>query len=723
VAALALVAVLTALSAAGTTGTATAAPAAQATETDLPVQMAVTDLLPRAPRPGQPLQVLGTLVNDGTEPLSGLQVRVRVGDRLSTRGQLRDADRDPPSYGLRDTAELADLLPGASAPLDVRLPVDRLRLGDDGVYPLQIEVRGVAGNDRERQQLGAVSTYLPWFGDTQVDPLRVAWIVPLVDQPRLSPRGVLLDDELATSLAPAGRLGRLVAGGRQGSTGGCPPSALPAPDDPSVVVAPTCGPVPVTWAVDPDLLFTADTMTRPYQVAAGGGRTRDGEGTSAALSFLAATRQVTADGAVLALPYADPDVVALTRAGTGLAADVAAARSYGVTVTRDLLGADPLPDVALPPEGALTDSAFDALTTSPTRALVLGAEALDGPVRAGSATPGARVAQPASATSGPVTGLVPDAGLSALLVPDQATWQGPRLAEQRFLAETAMIAAELPNRGRTLLVTLPRRAVADPDLLAGALADTGRVPWTCPVALAQVVQAVEACPGRAAPSYEPERDADLAQPFGVPTELDGRLLARLQKVRADADQFTGAVVRGGTEQARATRARLQRGRLRVESSAWRDERGTGARLLSLLADDVAEQRSKVKVLTGSVTLTSRNGRVSVLVVNELDQPVTVALRLQAPSDARLSRTQTATLEVPGRNSQSVDVVARTLTSGRFVVLAQLVDRDGHDFGPPQDLLVRSTRYGTVALAVTGLGAGVLLAAAGVRLARRALRRR
>jgi hypothetical protein len=56
------------------------------------------------------------------------------------------------------------------------------------------------------------------------------------------------------------------------------------------------------------------------------------------------------------------------------------------------------------------------------------------------------------------------------------------------------------------------------------------------------------------------------------------------------------------------------------------------------------------------------------------------------------------------------------------VTAQLVDRNGRNFGLPKDLVVRSTQYGRVALAVTGIGAGVLLAAAGVRIVRRALRR-
>ena len=69
---------------------------------------------------------------------------------------------------------------------------------------------------------------------------------------------------------------------------------------------------------------------------------------------------------------------------------------------------------------------------------------------------------------------------------------------------------------------------------------------------------------------------------------------------------------------------------------------------------------------------------------------------------------------------SLKVTAQT--SGQFPVTAQLIDRDGHPFGAKVRLVVRSTRYGRVALAVTGIAAGVLLAAAGVRIARRGLRR-
>lgn len=700
------------------------------TGADLPVTVTVEQLLPRAPRPGDAVQIVGSMRNEGPTAVRSVQLRLRVGDPLSTREQLRRADATPPFYSAKSSRDLPDLAPGGSAPIDLRLAVDDLQLGPDGVYPLQLEVRGTRGDDGPRAQVGAVPTYLPWFAGP-VDPLRVAWLWPLVDAPRQGPGDELLDDGLATSLATGGRLERSLRASRSGEAGTCEPAVPPAVPQP----APRCDPVPVTYVVDPDLLGTAATMSSPYAVRDGAG-TRPGTGSDAARRWLAGLSAAT--GAVVALPYADPDAVALTRntadrrtvdsrssesrSTADLSADLATARAYGDTVAADVLRRPLLGTVAVPPDGPVTDAALDTLTTSSTRAVVLTQSALADPVALSRSTPGTRVQLPPSSTSGPLTGLVVDQGLSALLTPDAARRHGPRLAEQRWVAETAMIAAELPNRGRTVLVAPPRRGEVDPDLLAPVLADAGRLPWLCPVTVADVAAAQERCPGGQQPGYEARRGAALRQVSDSTSQLDTGLVARTRQVRADSDQLTKDVLRGGTDTAQATRVRLQRGRLRAESSAWREDRSGGNRQLALLRQTVTDLRSKVSLLTGSVTLTSRNGRVSVAILNSLDSPVTVSVRLQAPTDARLSTTQTALLEVPPGALLPVDVNATTRTSGRFVVLAQLVDREGNDFGTPQQLRVRSTIYGTVALGVTGGAAAVLLLAAGARLLRRAVRR-
>ena len=96
--------------------------------------------------------------------------------------------------------------------------------------------------------------------------------------------------------------------------------------------------------------------------------------------------------------------------------------------------------------------------------------------------------------------------------------------------------------------------------------------------------------------------------------------------------------------------------------------------------------------------------------------------LSATNQTRLTTKSTPPVEVGPSSSRTVDIKVTALTSGRFLVYAQLLDREGNPFGERKDLVVRSTHYGRVALALTGLGAGVLLVAAGVRIARRALRR-
>ncbi len=72
-----------------------------------------------------------------------------------------------------------------------------------------------------------------------------------------------------------------------------------------------------------------------------------------------------------------------------------------------------------------------------------------------------------------------------------ATAGGPRLAEQRLLAELAMITAEAPNDSRTILLAPPRRwnpAAGYADALA---ADVSRIPWLTEVDALQAAGSTE----------------------------------------------------------------------------------------------------------------------------------------------------------------------------------------------------------------------------------------
>jgi hypothetical protein len=199
-------------------------------------------------------------------------------------------------------------------------------------------------------------------------------------------------------------------------------------------------------------------------------------------------------------------------------------------------------------------------------------------------------------------------------------------------------------------------------------------------------------------------------------------LERLTRVQADADQFTESVLVSTTEQSTDTRARLLRAHGRAASVAWRDAPTSGRRMLDLLDDYVTQLRGEVRLISEPVLLTGSSGVVSLSVQNGLDQPVNVGVRLDETRSARLSSTATAVQVIPANSATEVPVRVEPRTSGRFQVVATLVDVDGRPFGEEVTLDVRSTQYGRVALAVTGIAGAVLLVAAGARITRRALRR-
>jgi hypothetical protein len=697
-----------------------AAPSSAAQEAaDLPLDIEVTELSPRAPTaPDQRVRLAGTVTNDGEKPVEDVALQVLVDRVVTSRSALARADEQRRPGSPRGRAmPLGDtsLGPGDSAPFALELPVADLRLGRIGVYPLAVEATGRREGTRRARDLGRASTFVPWFPDGPPQRTRIAWLWPLVDHPRRTPDGLLLDDDLAASVSTSadrsGRLGRLLA------------SARAAPS------------VPLTYAVDPALLETLEVMTSPYLVRGGGGNPVERPAAEAAAAWLDTLRAAVgappegasrAPRALLSLPYADPDVVAMARTTSRLGEDAELLRRLGERITEQVAGRDPNPAVAWPPDGRLTPAALDLALGGETRAVVLDERALEPLPFDARVTPSTGVAL-ASAGTGAVTGLVVEQQLSALLQagPDDDGWQGARLAEQRFLAETAMIVAELPNVPRTLLVAPDRRGDVVPAVATAALQDSIRLPWLCAVELAAVATAAATCPQPVAgelPAELEDRGAletpEVDEPLLSPTYL-----ADLAEIRQAAEQLTDQVLLPGTEEAVATKERLLKARGRSESSAWRERPRTGRLLTELLAEEVEGLRNQVSLQTsGRVALSGSTGTITVSIVNALEQPVTVGVGLNDPVEARLTSTSTEVREVPASASLQVPIQVETRTSGQFVVRATLLDRSGEPFGDPVELIVRSTGYSRAALAVTGLGAAVLLIAAGVRITRRALRR-
>lgn len=728
----------------------------------LPVHVEVTTLLPRAPsRPDERLEVSGRLTSCADEAVTDLTVRLAVGagsQRIDRRSGLAAADEDP-VIGSRLLPQVPagadELAAGTSTTFSVVVRVGDLRLGTrNGVYPLALQTRGRL-DGAGRDVVGQATTFLPWFPDGPIAPTRIAWLLPLVDQPRRGPGEVQLDDELDQLVSDEpgerGRLFENLLSGVVGSEPVCEGRAKPLPEDQggaaegstrSAPVAPcrdTALPrVPVTYGVDPDLLFTLRALAdRPYLVREAGKDVVRPESDRASRWLTVLADQAQKQD-ILALPYGDPDVTALARSGTGLRDDIELLRKLGVQTTSTVLGSPPMTALAWPPPGPV-GAAVDALAgdrTAPT-ALVLDETVFAPLTDTAGRTPSARVSL-SSAATGEVTGLVADAALSALTAPDPTapTWQGARLAEQRWLAEAAALTAERPSEARTIVVAPPRRGALIPAVAVGALHDTARLPFLCPVALADVAAGRERCPSAGATSQSgpgttrlPPQPPAAAEARGAPRPLapaDALLresyVDDLAEVRRRSDQFTDEVLLAGSPEAAKGKARLLRARGRAESAAWRDDPAQGRLLLRQLSEDVATLRGKIRLLGAPVLLTGRTGTVALTVQNGLDQPVNIGVRLDRTAAARLVSDDIAVAEVPGGLARQIDVEVTARTTGRFQAEAVLVGRDGEDFGEPVTFQVTSSGYGPVALGVTGLAAAVLFLAVGVRLVRRALGR-
>jgi hypothetical protein len=647
----------------------------------------IATLDPTVGTPGGRLHVTGS-VTGGTLRLSDVQVslrlsRTRVNSRAELAGVASGETTGKDGDVIANQAVPGTLLEGEVISFDLGADLDRLpQLREFGVYVVAVEVTAT-----HRDGSGSVAitrTFLPWV-PTQRDfaPTSFAWLWPLVDRPSMVSDGTFVDDSLAESLKPGGRLARLTAAGAQLGQR-----------------------TPLTWAVDPDLLDTVNTMSQGYTVRSDGDGT-EGTGTPAARSWLDQVRTATAGSEVLALPYADPDLVALRR--HGLPDDIARARELGTDVTNRVLQRDVASDIA---DGVTSDVSWpvdgyiDRATLGVLRRSGINTVVLDGraqPTRLElNYTPSGR----GDVASGGATmaSLVADPALTNQL---GRTERSPLLAAQRFLAETAMITAELPNAGtdRVILVAPPRRWNPSQEFLDRLLTGISSAAWMSGATLSDM---------RAAPAAEVERRT-VRYPKAVQThELPGPYLTALKSQHRNNNVFNGVLAD------RANRARimpaLTAGLLRLESSWWRgrDER---VNRLNLEQTHIADLLKAVHVQPGAYTFGSKSGDIPLTIANETDYDVRVVLQLEP--DQRLRLQPVPPVVINANRKVQVEVKASAVASGTAQVIATLRTPAGAEVGPPVLLRIRITQFGTAALLITMVAAAVLVLAALVRLARRA----
>jgi hypothetical protein len=708
-------------------------------------RLELSDLSPRmvTASSAPALRVTGRVVNVSDHSISQLGIRLQRGDAVNSDAAVTRALRGEAETPVitRIQPVPGDLPPGRSSPFQFDVPLrgvpDSLQIPQPGVYPVVVNLDGkpdVGGPTR----LASVRLLLPvlglppatpgappgpvWQPPPQPAPLTVLW--PLTAAPQRLPTApgepVLIrsdragTDPVAAEIAPGGRLDGLLGALEQAVPPGSPLAAA------------------VCVAVDPQLLETLDGMSRGYRVSDPRGIT-DGTGAQDARSWLDRLRAAVQGRCVLPLPYADADLVALSRAGlTDLEAQ---ATSAGARLVSDLLGVQPLTSVVWPAGEVLDERTLTDLTALQTRAVLVDPRDLAPPpaaqadlvglVGSSSSTP-----NPGTVISGNrdgAVGLLVDPLLTGALAgttsPTGSSAAAMSLPAQDGIGALAYRAAS----GRGIVLVPPRRwQVRGTD--ATGLMNTARQLLDAGFVAARELPALAAArpaTGTAAAwlTYPPQSSAE---------EIPSAVTAEVRRDRDVLRDLQGATVLDPAANLRPASLLdpLRLGLLRAVSTAWREAPARATQLAAEQSSQLDELRRSVRIIQppGPYSLAASDSPLLITVSNELPVGVQVALNLSETAGLRAGAVGLQL--VPARSTRQLVIPAKVSRAGQFSIDARLSTPGGTPLGEPSTLQLRSTAFGRVTVALTA-GAGALLVLLVARrivpkvrpLVRRGLRRR
>ena len=734
----------------GTTSAAAAPPgaaaAAASSDPERPVTIEIGQL-PRTVTDDSTVRVTGTLTNTGTSPVRDINLRLQRGNLMTTRAELVSADEDADEAGA-DSGDFVPvegvLRPGATRDFSYSVEVDELGLTEDGVYPVLVNVNGTTV-DGLVQRVGELSTYLVRRPAVPDEKTTVAWLWPVAADTSRPPTGGFADDHLARSVSGGGRVDRALAvleGLPRTEEGGEATAAVPVAlaVDPAVVeelgimargpytVGPDDIPGEGTDAarsfldrlralaavhpvvalpygdVDADALHSVgldDVVTRSLPGIAAG----TAQGLAPAVpdpqtevgptgTAAEPTEGGAADPPGDTAPFPTAPAPGTANLPDGDAA-AEAALGAGARILTDALGVEPRTDLGWAAGGSFRPDTVETLREGGIDTLVLGPAGVSRGARAVGLEPGAARARAAVATDeGELGVLVADTGLGRVV--DQAqTWPGgPRVAEQRYLAELALIGQQAPDGSTATVLVAPSREVEAAVEGAGQMmADTAGLPWLQPSSLA----AVEADRPLDAGRLTDPADGVLLDPAG---------LADVVAAEGTRDDLADAVVGEPDDELSsfdAATARTVSVSLRSQAGSFR----TGASALRTAVGRLLDKVSLLAPADGTYSLASRDSPLPLTVQNDLPFAVSVQVDLSTPStrSIRLGDLAVQTL-APGRRT-TLEVPTEVQQNGRFTVSALLRTPGGAALGETVRLQVRSTAYGTISLLIT-FGAGGLL---------------
>ncbi|MFF8861935.1 DUF6049 family protein [Streptomyces sp. NPDC015139] len=675
-----------------------AAAPAQAAASDT-VAVSLDSLSPNTPGDGDTLTVSGTVTNKGKQTVTGAHVGLRVGPMLNTRsavdGVARHADDlqggTGTEVGDKYEEKFAKLAPGVAEHFSISVPVDKLDLGQDGVYEFGVALSGQTSAQPWDQTLGIQRTFLPWQPSEADTKTKTTFLWPLLSTVHMTAKTgageqqtpVFRDDDLAEELAPGGRLAQMVELGKD---------------------------LDVTWVIDPDLLASVDAMALGnYRIQGDGDSTTPGSREHQALAkqWLANLQKAVAGKEVVALPFGDPDLASLAHNGTSVTGSLSylkGATDVAATTVKTVLHVTPSTDFAWPVNGAVDPSIMKVATSAGADRVIARSDSLQ--ETAGLPyTPSA-----ARPVGGGTTAVVADGRLSTAFERDLTDAGSSTLAVQRFLAQTLELNAQTGEQ-RSIVVAPQRTPTASQaQAMATALKALRDSTWS------------ESQDLTAAAKDKPDAEATTRIPStsAYPSSLRRQELPRtaFQQIALTQDKLDNFQV------ILADRSRVVtpfgRAINREMSTSWRgrgEEADTYRGGVEAWLDELADQ---VKLIDKSETkLSGRSATIPVTVQNNLVQPVGhLVLRLTSTMPTRLKIHGKAyyeqPVEVSGGHSQSVKFATAAGANGRVTVIAQLYTEDGQEYGDAVSFDVKVTEVTPTVMLVIG-GGVLLLVLAGFRM--------
>ena len=436
--------------------------------------------------------------------------------------------------------------------------------------------------------------------------------------------------------------------------------------------------------------------------------------------WLDTLRGITAGQPPVITPYANVDVSALVH--TGLAANITSAYNMGYAVADSVLQGSFGPTIAVPAGGTADLSVLTNLAT----AQHIGAVVLDSnempPANPADFEPDDAITSIRTTSGLPMTVLLADHVLTGVLAAgDTSSGVLPPSTQfavnQRFLAETAMIAAEAPDSDRSIVVAPPEDWSPSGALASDLLNETTGTPWLAPTALGGLAGAPDSDRGIARQPPPDNRDS--------PGELSGSYLSTVAETGAALgvyqdllDQPSSSYIQG-----------LELALTATESAAWRGPAAAqGLALVRKLSKFMSGEEHQIRIIAApQVAMGGSSGPVPVSIRNGSHHAVQVRLNAgvvdvpDRPSQLSIGHFQSL-ITVQPQQAVTIRLPVSSAPAVPTAIQLTLATADGRPLSLPMtSLTVKSTRYGRAILFLVGAAIGVLVLTSVFRGVRRRLR--